>query len=414
MKKLLILSYVLISINLYAQIPEDLPVFFDGSSDRKLEQWEENLRPQILNAFNDEVYGDIPDGFIPNISFSELEKESEVFNGLAERNQVIVKIESQNGKSIELGLLIYLPENRQGAVPVFLGLNFYGNHTIHSDKKIMLPSSWSMNNKDFGITENKAVESSRGKRTNRWPVEYILSRGYALATVYYGDIDPDFDDSYMNGLHGLLYNEESKRDSQSDAGSIAAWAYGLSRIMDYFETDEDIDNKQVVLFGHSRLGKASLWAGASDQRFSLVISNNSGCGGAALSMRKHGETVKKINDSFPHWFCGNFKKYNENEASLPVDQHMLLALMAPRPLYVASAQDDDWADPFGEQLSAFLATEIYDLYKLKTFIKKEPATINVSVKKGFVGYHIRSGKHDVKAYDWQQFLDFADYHFKKK
>ena len=211
-----------------------------------------------------------------------------------------------------------------------------------------------------------------------------------------------------------MYNDENIRNPLTDAGSIAVWVYGLSKVLDYFETDENIDSDRVAVFGHSRLGKASLWAGASDQRFAITISNNSGCGGAALSMRKHGETVKRINTSFPHWFCDNFMKYNDNEENLPVDQHMLLGLIAPRPLYVASAEEDDWADPRGEQLSAFLSEEIYDLYNLKTCVKKTKAVINSPVKKGLVGYHIRTGKHDLMAYDWEQYLDFADMHFKEK
>lgn len=412
MKRTIFFILIAFSISLYSQIPDNLPVFFESGSEPSIEEWEETLRPTILNTFSDEIYGNIPEGFEPKISFRVEEEKHYVLNGIAHRKQVVITLETEEGKSLEMGLLIYLPENQKEKIPVFLGLNFFGNHTIQSDPEIFIHKNWSMNNEIMGVTENVAVEFSRGMRVSRWPIEDILSRGYGVATVYYGDIDPDFDDGFKNGLHGLMYNDENTRSPLTDAGSVAAWAYGLSKVMDYFETDEDIDSKRIAVFGHSRLGKAALWAGATDQRFAMVISNNSGCGGAALSMRKHGETVMKINTRFPHWFCDNFKKYNDNEENLPVDQHLLLGLIAPRPLYVASAEGDDWADPKGEQLSAFLATEIYGLYGLKTDLKEEEACVNSPFTQGSVGYHLRNGKHDLTIYDWNQYLDFADKNLK--
>ncbi len=290
-----------------------------------------------------------------------------------------------------------------------MGLNFNGNHTVHPDPQISITESWVRNNEAAGITDNRAIESSRGMASGRWPVELILSRGYGLATIYYGDIDPDFDDGFGNGIQGLIDPSGADREPSS-WGSIAAWSWGLSRAMDYFEQDEEIDQERVAVMGHSRLGKTSLWAGAEDERFAMVISNNSGCGGAALSRRPYGERVSRINTSFPHWFASRFHDYNDNEGALPVDQHMLMALMAPRPLYVASAQEDNWADQRGEYLSLYYGSSAYRLYDSRISLDQKMPAVDQPVSSGSLGYHIRTGEHDVKKYDWEQYLDFADRH----
>jgi hypothetical protein len=384
------------------KLPDPL-VFNNGNKVNDKNDWEKR-RQEILKMFENEVYGISP-AWKGKLSSREISSDNNALDGKATRKEIKITLQHMD-RSHDMILLLYLPKSSR-PVPVFLGLNFGGNHTVTSETGIGITSTWVRNDEKSGITANRANETGRGSAHGRWQVNELISKGYGLATMYYGDIDPDFDDDFKNGVHSL-YNEKQNPDSW---GTIAAWAWGLSRIMDYLETNPAIDAGKVIVMGHSRLGKAALWAGAMDKRFSVVISNNSGCGGAALSMRRLGETVGRINTSFPHWFCDNFNKYSENEDKLPVDQHELLALIAPRPLYVASAEEDQWADPRGEFLSCLFASPVYSLLGRRGLISDEMPSVNEPVI-STIGYHIRSGGHDVTLYDWVQYIKFADLHLK--
>lgn len=375
---------------------------FDGEVVNSVKDWEAKRRPELLDFFTQNVYGVVP-ADLAITSFQVVEQSEYAMCGKAKRKQIELSFE-KNGQQLSFNVLLYLPTNVEKA-PLFIGYNFYGNHTVVNDPNIIISDAWAENNDAFGITTNKLNEHSRGVRANRWAIEKMIDAGFGLATIYYGEIDPDKNDT-TDGIQSLFYSEGQQVPANNEWGSFAAWSWGLSRAMDYLQKDSDVDASKVIVFGHSRLGKTSLWAGATDQRFAAVVANNSGCGGAALSKRKIGETVWRINTSFPHWFCNNFDSYNNNEEQLPVDQHELLALIAPRPLYVASAVDDEWADPRGEYLSLYYATPVYELYN-KAGVKnmKMPAA-NQPIHNA-AAYHIRTGKHDVTLYDWEQYIKWA-------
>lgn len=380
-------------------LPDPL-VTASGERVTSAKMWTATRRPEILRLFQTEVYGRSP-ARPSHMRFELASTDKAALGGRAVRKQVIISFNSKPG-SPRMNMLLYLPAHAAKPSPVILGLNFGGNQTVHKDPGIRLGYVWTRQRE-----KRMAEESSRGAGAESWQVEKILAAGFGLATIYYGDIEPDFDGGMKYGVRSLY-----APPAADEWGAIGAWAWGLSRALDYLETDRDVDAKRVVVFGHSRLGKTTLWAAAQDQRFALAISNDSGEGGAALARRQFGERVHHLNSSFPHWFCANYRKYNQREDAMPVDQHMLLALVAPRPLYVASAEQDQWADPKGEFLSAVAAGPVYALFGKQGLGTDQMPGIHQPIM-NTVAYHIRAGKHAVTAYDWEQYLTFATRHLRQ-
>jgi len=260
----------------------------------------------------------------------------------------------------------------------------------------------------------KEIDPYPKQFTEYWPVPDNIDHGFATAAFYAGDVDPDDqNDDFRNGIHPLFDIDQPRTDVSW--GCISSWAFAASRVLDYLSTASSlrqrVDATKVVVIGHSRGGKTALWAAAQDERFVMAVSNNSGCTGAALSRRKadgrHGETVAQINEVFPNWFCGNYRIYNNNEEALPVDQHMLLALIAPRALCVASATEDDWADPEGEYLSLHAAAPAWSLLfegdASTTLPDKQPDWFQTEK----LSYHLRPGDHDLLVYDWHRYMSMA-------
>jgi hypothetical protein len=416
---LILTSCVFLQISVFAQPevnynedaiePYVLPEFGISDNGQKVlstDTWEKTRRAEILNLFKTEVYGIIPDSPLNPPDVITLEQSDAALDNKAIRKQIALVFNNRDRELI-VNILLYLPKNTPSP-PIFIGYNFYGNHTTVDDDDVILTSAWLPNNEFLGVNNNQATEESRGKRSSRWPMKKIISEGFGVATIYYGDVDPDKND-FTDGIHALFYEEGQQRPEDEQWGAISAWAWGYSKVLDYLKQDDLSRNSRFILFGHSRLGKTSLWAGALDERFDMVISNDSGCGGAALFRRKYGETAAIINENFPHWFNQNFKKYSHNESSLPIDQHMLIALIAPRPVYIASAEDDQWADPKGEYLSGHHASEVYELYGMTGLPDPAMPAISEPIH-NTIGYHIRPGKHDVTDYDWEQFMLFARKH----
>ncbi|MDR2774725.1 MAG: acetylxylan esterase [Tannerella sp.] len=375
----------------------------NGQKVETKEEWEKLGRPELMEMFASEMYGRTPGEKI-RVRYEKLTENPDDMGGKATCKQVKFIFSNAEGKEIEAILLLYIPNKPEKKVPVFVSYNYNGNHSTTTDTTIYYPPSFNFI-RDVGHTHRE-----RGNQTSRWCYDRIIDRGYAVATMCYHDIFPDVDGMKEHSIVSLFsgYDAESKAPDEWQA--IGAWAWGSSRIVDYLETEERINAGKIAIMGHSRQGKAALWAGVQDTRFGIVISNDSGSGGAALSKREFGERVANVSSIKPYWFCPAFNRYRNNEAGLPFDQHQLIALIAPRKVYIASASEDLWADPKGEFLSAYHAGPVYKLYGMSAIESDRMPELHQPVLTD-IGYHIRAGKHDVTDYDWERFMDFMDKHF---
>jgi pimeloyl-ACP methyl ester carboxylesterase len=357
----------------------DLPKIFtslDGVKITSADLWNKTRRPEILELFRKIVFGRVPETHYKE-SFIVKNLDRHAIDGTASLKQIDITI-AADGKSLVIHLTLFTPDKAAKPVPTFLLIDNRGSENTDPSRKV---------------------------QSEFWPVEEAIARGYGMAVFNNSDVDPDYFDNFKNGIHGLL----DKNPRPDDVwGTIAAWAWGASRCMDYLVTDKDVAADKVAVVGHSRGGKTALWAGAEDTRFAMVVSNESGCGGAALARRRFGETIDRINTAFPHWFCSNYKKYNNMEDSLPVDMHMILALIAPRALYVDCADEDLWGDPRGTYISLYNAVPVFKLLGWNSNIPESMPALNKQLISGRVGFHIRDGEHNLLLKDWNLFMDFAD------
>ena len=392
-----------------AYILPDPLTFPNGDKVTTVKQWEKRRRPEILELFASQMYGRTPKEKI-KVNYETLSENPHFLNGKATAKQV--KFIFTNGsKKHEALLLLVLPNRPKGKVPVFVAYNYKGNHSTYPDTSIIMQSFFSLPKIPDYLRKWPEKDRGRGCDT-RFCFEKTIDRGYGIATMSYQDIYPD---TWTGEAHSVIslfsdYNPATKSPDQWQA--IGAWAWGSSRIVDYLETQKRVDTDKIIIMGHSRQGKAALWAGAQDKRFKIVISNNSGEGGAALSKRVFGETIELITNWSGYWFCPALQQYVNNEAGMPFDQHELVALIAPRFVYIASAVEDIDTDPKGEFLSGYHAGPVYELYGLKGLGDNTLPPLNKPIMND-IGFHIREGDHDVTDYDWACFMDFADKHFGK-
>jgi len=393
-------------------LPDPL-TFNNGKKVTTVKQWENQRRAELLEMFSSQMYGRTPKDKI-KVTYETLSENPNFLNGKATAKQV--KFIFTNGqKKHEAILLLVLPNRPKGKVPVFVVYNYRGNHSTSSDPSIVMQSFFSLPEVPDYIRKWPAGDWGRGCNSNYWPYDKIIERGYGVATMSYQDIYPDTNrpETEEHAISSLFPGYQPGQKAPDQWRALGVWAWGTSRIVDYLETQKRVDMNKIITMGHSRHGKAALWAGAQDKRFKIVISNNSGCGGAALSKRVFGENVARITSSIPHWFCPAFSRYANNEANLPFDQHELVALIAPRKVYIASAVEDRWADPKGEFLSGYYAGPVYELYGLKGLGTNMQPPLNQPIMND-VGYHVREGVHAVTDYDWICYMDFADKHFGKQ
>ncbi len=383
-----------------AEFPDPLKMQ-DGSKVVSKDEWLKKRKPELRKLFESHVYGKYP-VVKTAITSKVLFEDSKAFDGLGTVREVEVSLGIEGAPPLRVLLAIPNEYPRFGA-PVFVGLNFHGNHAILDDERIAIPTSWMYPNAP-GAKENKATAAGRGKDKNIWPIEQILKAGYAVVTCTSGDIDPDEKDK-RGGVRPAL----GKLEPKADTATIMAWAWGLHRLVDFTEMQPEFNPKRIAVFGHSRLGKTALLAGAFDDRIACVFPHQAGCGGTGPSRHDDpkAESVKRITTAFPHWFNKSFAENAESLDKVPVDQHGLLAMCAPRPVFYSNAKDDLWANPSGQFEMMKRATPVYELLGVKGLETEAMPEIGKPVESR-LGYWMREGKHETNPDDWKAMIRFAD------
>ncbi|MDE3194847.1 MAG: acetylxylan esterase [Acidobacteriota bacterium] len=401
------------SLPCFAQLPDypddkvaDIPVNYTeakagsytlpaiGATDKAT--WLNQRRPEIVKLFEEDQYGRAP-GRPNDMTFEVFDKGTSAFDGKATRKQITIYF-SKDKAGPKMDLLLYLPAKAAKASPVLLNIGFTANSNTVDDPGVKAGDIWGR--------DRKKVPATAGRSFGKLPVAKFLDAGYGVATFYYGDVDPDF-----LGGEGLGVRAIYPKPGPGDWGAIAAWAWGMSRAMDYLETDRGVDAKRVAITGVSRLGKTVMWAGAHDTRFAMTIASCSGEGGAALSRRNYGETIAHLTapTRYPYQFAIDYAKFAGFPDRMPVDANLLIALMAPRPVLLQTGSTDKWSDPKGEFLAAVAAEPVYRMFgKEGLGTDRMPGPGQAILHD--IGYEMHEGGHGMTPSDWDVYLDFMKMH----
>ncbi|HEX6961564.1 MAG TPA: acetylxylan esterase [Lacipirellula sp.] len=389
------------------KLPDPL-VAFDRSKITTPDEWTAKRKPELKALFEHYMYGKYPETPQP-VTAKVLFEDSEALGGKA----TLKEVELTTGPAgwPKIYLLIAAPPG--GRSPCFVGANFGGNHLLTDHPRVRIPTAW-MPSRYPGVVKGRATAAKRGAQADTWPLEEIIRRGYAVATFYCGDVQPDRPDE-PEGLRAALATADGAGEP-SHTATIMSWAWGIHRAVDHLASEPSIDPQRIAVVGHSRLGKTALLAGAFDDRIALTVANQAGVGGSGPSRHDDpkAESVARINSAFPHWFCDNFKQFGDDPSRLPFDQHSLVALCAPRPVLFAAAADDLWANPAGQFTVLKEATPVYELLGVEGLEADATPKPDAPLIDSRLGYWIRSGKHAMTPADWNAYMDFADKWLRKK
>lgn len=384
-------------------------VMFDNSKVFTIADWEAKRKPELKSLFQHYMYGFLPPKPQKSVVEEVLFTDAKFLDGKATLSESRIAFYGPDLKH-KLHVLLVVPNKRTGTVPVFVGMNFCGNHALDKHPSIHIPEGW-VYKSCVGSENEHATEKGRGTQTDVWNLDLIIERGYGLASFYSGDLDPDTAD-FSDGIEPAFYKPGQLSPAPSDPGAIATWAWGYHRVVDFLieKHASTIDTNRIIAVGHSRNGKTTLLATAMDNRIALAIPHQAGCGGTAPDRvaidRKDVETIRRINTAFPHWFCDNFPLFNETPEKLPFDQHCLVAICAPRPVLFTNAVEDQWANPDGQFEILKAADPVYRMFGAGLGATERPALRTLLNSR--LGYYIRPGKHSMDREDWGVFLDYAD------